>query len=366
MAPSHIFRSVWLPGLIALLAGACSFDDSRLEALRVAGTDAGGRTPDAVDDPVDPPDGIVQGDTDAGVEPDLGVDLRVDVDPACTDPSNACGGCDVLAQEPGDECAEAVCGVIACDGTEAVVCVANDTNACGGCSDLEAALGGSCGGSCGGVWVCEGEDALSCDGPAENACGGCGGPDGAVGALCGCEDALDEEHAWVCEGEDSEAQLSCVDGNDDPGASVELPPTSDDQASFISVFGGFPAGDTDDWYEVFVVDNASEDALLPDVSLVSPTRDIDLCAFWVYQTPHAVDIGCDSGFQVVSDDGVQGCCSNAGGLESELVRLRNDAWGADRLDVTGGAENDSGWLLIWVTTDDELALCDTYEMRYQL
>ena len=102
----------------------------------------------------------------------------------CSEPDgagarNACGGCDVLDAAPGDACGECGDGMVVCDDLDRVTCSGDaGPNACGGCSALSGVAGQACG-TCGtGAWACDGVEALVCEGSlgeaAYNVCGGCG------------------------------------------------------------------------------------------------------------------------------------------------------------------------------------------------
>jgi hypothetical protein len=105
----------------------------------------------AVADASDAPDSA--SDTDAGGAADAG----------CT-AVNACGGCAVLTDDPGDPCG--TCGVFACAGMDSVTCSGDHPlNACGGCATLSGAPDTAC--TCGGAgqdrWACSGVDLLVCE-----------------------------------------------------------------------------------------------------------------------------------------------------------------------------------------------------------
>lgn len=106
---------------------------------------------------------------------------------------NACGGCEVLAGDPGAACGPCGRDTFVCDGSDAVRCD-GDTygNACGGCATTVALPGDSCGVCGSGTWGCDGAGGVVCQGDrgddARNACGGCdplattpGGPCGTCG-----------------------------------------------------------------------------------------------------------------------------------------------------------------------------------------
>lgn len=128
--------------------------------------------------------------------------------------TNLCGGdpSDVLLYEgaaaaPGDPCTT-VCGdgVLACDGTDDLVCeAAAELNACGTCVPLGEEVGEACEASCGGVLACDGEtNELRCDAAPLNACGGCSALDEAPGTACeGGVIACDGTEATRCVAEDS-------------------------------------------------------------------------------------------------------------------------------------------------------------------
>lgn len=124
---------------------------------------------------------------------------------ACTDDTtNACGGCGALNGEIGDSCGACGSGVLACAGTETLACGGDETNACGGCTTLEESPGSACMAACGaGSLACDGTDGLRCEGPSVNDCGGCGALAGALDDACGVCGALS------CEGLDA---LACVEG----------------------------------------------------------------------------------------------------------------------------------------------------------
>ncbi len=130
------------------------------------------------------------------------------IDPPCTGPDcditaditeeictpNACGGCLTLSQHPGESCGD--CGVLTCEGEDALRCEDPGKNACGGCTALQNSLGGTCG-HCG-TYVCDGLDALDCD-EKPNSCGGCSVLAGVKDESCGeCD-----KGKWVCISENS-------------------------------------------------------------------------------------------------------------------------------------------------------------------
>lgn len=104
--------------------------------------------------------------------------------------SNACGGEDTLEYEgeeaePDDACGE--CGVLVCDGENALTCEDPGENACGGCQELDARPGNRCttDGGEDGLWECDGGDAVQCVEADINACGGTEPLDAQPGESCG-------------------------------------------------------------------------------------------------------------------------------------------------------------------------------------
>lgn len=78
---------------------------------------------------------------------------------------NACGGCDLLAGEPGFGCGQcSTAGYWECDGLNNVVCVNGDANACGGCTPLPDLPGQPCGICLSGTWECNGSETIECAG----------------------------------------------------------------------------------------------------------------------------------------------------------------------------------------------------------
>ena len=126
--------------------------------------------------------------------PDSAVDA---VAPDAVAPGNVCGGRVILDGGPGDACE--VCGVLVCDGVDALRCEGGAANACGGCTPLAARPGDVCAGC--GHFECDGEERLRCRGGAGNACRGCGDLGGQQpGDPCeGCGQlACDGPEALVC------------------------------------------------------------------------------------------------------------------------------------------------------------------------
>lgn len=105
----------------------------------------------------------------------------------CTDPGkNACGGCGGLTAKPGDSCGS--CGKQLCSASGSTLeCKDPGLNGCGGCAALPGKPGNPCGGAaCGiGTFACKGTEALECKGATTNECGGCGTLTGKVGDACG-------------------------------------------------------------------------------------------------------------------------------------------------------------------------------------
>lgn len=108
------------------------------------------------------------------------------------DDSNDCGGEETLTWE-GEEaekdapCGE--CGVLDChdDDPNTLVCEDPGENACGGCDELAADPGDDCTAPDGeeGIYVCAGDNAVECDPDALNACGGTEELDEDPGDYCG-------------------------------------------------------------------------------------------------------------------------------------------------------------------------------------
>ena len=140
---------------------------------------------------------------------------------------NACGGEDELTYEgspasPEDPCGPCDDGALACESEESLTCEgASETNECGGCQTLEEEPGESCGDDDEGIWRCDGDNALECDeeGPTANACGGLGDLDGEPGEPCQ-EDGVDG--VWDCDGTED---VKCVEEPDpnDCGGNTPLP-----------------------------------------------------------------------------------------------------------------------------------------------
>lgn len=145
---------------------------------------------------------------------------------ACTHANNACGGdaalrFDDTTAEPGERC-ETGCGtgVLACDGPESLRCVPDDSappeNACGGCRMLAGNPGDPCG-PCGqGEWACSDDgDAVRCAGAARaDACGGCSEAVEAPGDPCGDgRILLCREDELVCAADVPEAQRNACGGS---------------------------------------------------------------------------------------------------------------------------------------------------------
>ena len=144
-------------------------------------------------------------DVDSVSDGDEQVDADADTADVPAGP-NACGGAGSLVfggvvSSPGSACG---CdGFLACDGTDALVCLSSTpVNACGGCEELGVSVGLACGSCAGDVWTCDGADAVTCSGSDEepNACGGCGTLAGVPLALC--DDSEAGAGLWVCSSPD--------------------------------------------------------------------------------------------------------------------------------------------------------------------
>jgi predicted small secreted protein len=132
---------------------------------------------------------------------------------------NDCGGCESLADFPGDGCGQ--CGVVTCAGTEATVCDDSGVNVCGGCEPIEGeAFPGEACGDCQ-VWACDPDNnGLSCVSDGANACGTCeplaaapGFPCGECGVFTCTEDGL----SVFCDEESFNACGGCGDLDGEPG-----------------------------------------------------------------------------------------------------------------------------------------------------
>ncbi len=109
---------------------------------------------------------------------------------------NACGGCDVLANEPGEPCGPCGQDRYECNGLNRTRCNGSTTNACEGCQPLEFNPGDACGQCNRDQYVCAGTDAVTCSGNTTNACGGCQNLNNAPETPCGpCN-----EDQYVCQG----------------------------------------------------------------------------------------------------------------------------------------------------------------------
>ena len=339
--------------LVLLLVGSgCGFDRARIEEARCTSFPCAPGCESTCDG------SFIDGGRDGGiVQGDSGLP-----DANCSGADNACGGCMVLAGSPGDRCAEAPCGTWICNGTDQVSCMAGRTNGCGGCGTLQGAPGDPCGGSCGAALTCAGENALVCEGPQPNACGGCTAVAGAeLGDLCACQGLLlDEFHEWECAGQD----LVCADGNDTLNSPTVLSPVSDQMVDWVGVSGALVTGEQRDHFEVAVVDEGGGDGLFPLVELTGLSRDLNVCAYWFYEDGRGVNVRCPNTSWVITDEGHEGCCSLAAGVEDESIEMLNDSWGISRFDVLHGPENDDGWLVISVSGTNEDG-CSPYELQYR-
>ncbi|MBN1947299.1 MAG: hypothetical protein JW797_16640 [Bradymonadales bacterium] len=382
-------------GLIGALWAGCTFDTSRLDALTCQpGTQCpgGGLCIEGHCEPVGNPDQgeLPGGDADMGdqsppvdleepddvapdgedpspqdlqpgdVPPDLVEDPDLSYDIECEGPPNACGGCQPLPAVPGEPCEYQRCGVWVCSGPERVICVEGPINACGGCEPLDGSPGEECG--CGGVYACAGTDALNCIGSELiNPCGGCGGPDGEVGEACLCGPSVDEEHQWICEGD----QLACRDGNNSLETAQVLAETGDDMDDWEGLVGSLVAGEVDDWYQIHVLDLGGSE-LHPMVALsefAGTGRNHDLCAYWRYDSGRELVLWCEGG-NSAELQGMVGCCSAKAGTEDEMIRLRNNLPYTNRLDETQGEDNDNGTLFIHVNGQAGEG-CQTYHLQYR-
>lgn len=339
--------------VVGIIAQGCGFDRSRVDGEKCAqfpcapgcaatcDPDAGG---------LDAPN---------GTDPDSIADQPVADD--CPGSENACGGCGVLAGGPGERCAESTCGTYVCSGG-AVVCVAGEVNGCGGCEPLTGSPNDPCGGgSCGATLQCDGPDLLACSGPVPDVCGGCSA-NGSVelASSCGCDIEVDESHTWQCDGTD----LLCGNGNGTIENPTQLPDSDDSNSEYESYTGALVTGDTEDFFEMLVVDELGGDGMLPDVELTGLTRDLDLCAYWEYvENGRPPNIECASGGWI-QDGNTEGCCSNNGGTSDELVSLRGNAWGIERLDPIIGGDNDNGIITIRVYGAQE-AGCSPYTINFR-
>jgi hypothetical protein len=103
------------------------------------------------------------------------------------DVTNACGGCTMLEQAPGDACEP--CGQWACAGLELLLCSGGRVNNCGACGLPDVTgLGAACVGTdgCAGQQRCTASGVgVECVAPRKNNCGVCGAPD-VVGLGQGC------------------------------------------------------------------------------------------------------------------------------------------------------------------------------------
>lgn len=163
------------------------------------------------------------------VETDAGADGDTSGDAPCE--TNACGGCEELAAQPGEACGTCDSGSWACDGADALTCEDDlgdeALNTCGGCGAIEE-VGTSCG--CGGArWVCDGTESVCMGGdgdPEANACGGCamlpGAPDGPCGTCgSGTFRCTNDGEGLECFGDDGDEARNacggCVELSAEPG-----------------------------------------------------------------------------------------------------------------------------------------------------
>jgi hypothetical protein len=347
--------------LVACLAAGCVFDDSRLRNLErcsasgacasgvcVEGYCVGGPLDVGHDAPVFDPIDFGLG-PDAAPEEDASEDVgdaSEDAGDAREEPGTLDRGPDDVVPDPGggDVHDEAGCAT---------------PNACGGCGGLDGAPGDPCG-DCGGQLTCEGTDALSCDGDALNVCGGCGGPSGQPGEVCACaEHDLDEAYTLRCDA----AVLTCGDGNDEQATALALPDADDVMSAWAGFAGALAAGDTEDWFVVRVVDVAGTDGMFPDIRLRGLTDDAELCAWFVYEDGGTPDVNCASGQSDALGER-NGCCSSSGGVQEELVRLRNGVWWTNRFDTRSGGGNDNALVTIRVRGGGTEA-CAPYLLEYR-
>lgn len=212
---------------------------------------------------------------------------------------NLCGGCDDLAETPGDACGDR--GAWICDGPEDVYCLddpdACDRNFCGGCEPLGGVTGESCGACGSGVLGCQSVDALTCVGDrpfneVANGCGGCAeltldGSERRPGDLCGaCATGV-----AVCNGP---AALRCTGEGElnDCGGCEILPPLS--TACGVCADGALGCAESDG---LECVGSSSNDcggcAPLAAAPLGGCTVDGDT-GLWVCATPDAVECVVDS------------------------------------------------------------------------
>lgn len=344
----------------ALLITACGFDRGRVDQERCAQFAAapGCDTTDVGSD-TGASDALQDGPLDSAI--DAPTDTPGSDDGSCPGSENACGGCAALTGIPDGPCAEATCGTWQCATPEALVCVGRPRNACEGCAELEGAPGDPCGGTCGATLACVGTELLACEGPLPNQCGGCTEPvDVDPGDTCACGgEALVEEHLWTC----SANNVLCTDGNSESESPHGLPDSSDTMVDTLSIRGAIAPGETHDYFQVFVRDQGSnDDGLLPDISLVGLSANLNLCAAWIYEGGRFFDPICRSSSSRDTDDGLTACCSERAGTDAERIEILG--WLGGRLDQIPGENNDNGWLLMWVESS-EPDECATYELRYR-
>lgn len=141
---------------------------------------------------------------------------------------NVCGGCGLLAGEPGSPCGGGSAWQCADDGTVSCVRV-ESRNVCGGVSPLSRVPGEPCGACGDGLVVCISDEDVACLGEGiSNACGGCGQLAGVPGRPCGvCNTgrwACDGNEDVVCAGEDPDAEfLQFRDADEDGFGSNDEP-----------------------------------------------------------------------------------------------------------------------------------------------
>jgi len=192
-------------------------------------------------------------------------------------------------------------------------------------------------------------------------CGGCSlNASVELDTACGCDVEIDESHVWQCDDD----ELLCDNGNESLDDPTVLADTDDSASEYVAYTGALVAGDSEDYFEMVVVDDVSGDGMFPDVELSGLTRDLDLCVYWEYlDSFRPPNVECASGGWIRDGD-LEGCCSNNSGTSDELASLRGNAWGIERLDPLIGGDNDSGIITIRVYGPQE-ASCSVYTLRFR-
>ena len=211
---------------------------------------------------------------------------------------NACGGCDPLEHEPGDQCEGEECCTWVCDDHGGVIKDAHAVNACGGCGILDHDPATECENGYG-MWECDTADStknsLKCVCDEHNVCGGCN-QDKAPGDSCTmCKNTLTPtgvQGHLVCKSE----ALACSDDSDTPETAVELSTTDtlDDGNDNIQKWGDVLLEDDSDidWYYIKNVKDSASGLMQPQFWILDDAG-YKLCAYILEdRNPASVNYKC--------------------------------------------------------------------------